>query len=154
MSTARIDLGKGLFATIDADDEELLLGRSWSVDGRGYVQGWMGGKNVKMHRVIMRAAPNQIVDHADGDKTNNQKSNLRFATKSENGANCKGRNPRSGFRGVYYQRGGRWVAKSNRRNFGSFDTPQEAAMARDNAMRLIFGKFARYNFPQEGELSA
>lgn len=153
MNTTRIELTKGKFAIIDAEDEHLTVGRSWSIDGRGYAQGWMNGKVVKLHRVIVSAPPGQIVDHIDGDKMNCRRSNLRFATKGQNSANCKGRGTSSGYRGVFISKG-KWQAKIGSRRVGTFDNPLDAAIARDNAMRAIYGSFARYNFPKEGELPA
>lgn len=59
----------------------------WVID-KGYALGRfkVNGKSVadKMHRLIMDAQKGQIVDHIDGNKLNNKRSNLRFVTHAEN----------------------------------------------------------------------
>jgi HNH endonuclease/AP2 domain len=90
-----------------------------------------------------------MIDHRDGDPTNNRWSNLRRATASQNGANS--RRPRdnsSGYKGVFLCRGsGRWrarVGKGGRKiHLGTFDTPEAAHAAYVAAARKLFGEFAR-----------
>lgn len=90
-----------------------------------------------------------LIDHRDGDGTNNRWTNLRQATRSQNCANC--RRPRdntSGYKGVHhYRRSGKWTAQicSNRKRFhlGTFETREEAREAYLKAARKLFGEFAR-----------
>ena len=90
-----------------------------------------------------------MIDHRDGDSTNNRWSNLRRATASQNGANS--RRPRhntSGYKGVVLcRRSGRWrasVRKNGRRIYlGTFATPEAAHDAYVAAARELFGDFAR-----------
>jgi hypothetical protein len=88
-----------------------------------------------------------LVDHRDGDPLNNRWSNLRRATRSQNGANrCVPRNNASGLKGVSLHRG-KWCAiirKQGRKHFlGYFSTPQAAHSAYVKAARRLFGEFAR-----------
>jgi hypothetical protein len=89
-----------------------------------------------------------MIDHRDGDSTNNRWTNLRRATASQNGANR--RRPRhniSGFKGAYLCRSGKWRARIRRNglaiHLGNYSTPQAAHAAYVTAARKLFGEFAR-----------
>ena len=89
-----------------------------------------------------------LIDHRDGDRSNNRWDNLRRATGSQNSANRRRhRNNKSGFKGVMQTESGRWRAgiHKNGRNqhLGIFATPQEAHAAYVAAARELFGEFAR-----------
>ena len=88
-----------------------------------------------------------VIDHRDGDATNNRWTNLRRATPSQNTAN--GRRPptnTSGYKGVSLFRG-RWRAfichKGRSINLGTLTTPEAAHAAYVAAARKLFGEFAR-----------
>jgi hypothetical protein len=88
-----------------------------------------------------------VIDHRDGDPSNNRWANLRRATRSQNSANRRiPRNNPCGFKGVSRHRG-KWdatICKKGRRHFlGSFLTPQAAHAAYVKAARKLFGEFAR-----------
>jgi hypothetical protein len=90
-----------------------------------------------------------MIDHRDGDGTNNRWNNLRRATMSQNAANR--RRPRhntSGYKGVYICcKSGKWRACIGKDGetiqLGRFETAQEAHEAYLKAARKLFGKFAR-----------
>jgi hypothetical protein len=90
-----------------------------------------------------------MIDHRDGDATNNRWSNLRRASASQNGANRgRSRQNSSGYKGVSLcRRSGRWEAyirkKRRRMHLGTFDTPEAAHDAYVAAARKLFGEFAR-----------
>jgi HNH endonuclease/AP2 domain len=90
-----------------------------------------------------------MIDHRDGDATNNSWSNLRQATASQNSANARRRRQNaSRYKGVSLdKRSGRCCAsirKNGRRIYlGTFDTPQAAHAAYVEAARKLFGEFAR-----------
>jgi hypothetical protein len=86
-----------------------------------------------MHRLIMGLEDRKlVVDHIDGDTLNNRRSNLRIATRQQNGWNRRGVE-RHNLRGAYLNKSGRWEAhiKADGRllYLGSFDTEQEAHAA-------------------------
>jgi hypothetical protein len=115
--------------------------RRITIEGRPYLAhhlAWLYVKGKWCRRVI---------DHQDGDPSNNRWSNLRSATRSQSNANrCIQRNNACGLKGVSRD-GGRWRAaiRKNGRDhrLGSFPTPQAAHAAYAKAARKLFGEFAR-----------
>jgi AP2 domain len=90
-------------------------------------------------------------DHIDGNGLNNQRSNLRPATASQN---CINRRTwgRSAYRGVsWFKLYSKWNAaisyQRKSRNLGYFASEEDAARAYDAAARELHGAFARLNFP-------
>jgi len=104
-----------------------------------------------MHRLIMKNPDNLDVDHIDGDRLDNQKSNLRKATQSQNSMNQKNQSGRSSnFKGVcWHTRDHKHQAyikiNQKRKHIGYFDSEIEAAKAYNAAAIKYFGEFARLN---------
>ncbi len=107
---------------VDDDDLESLKQYNWFIDNHGYA--WRNGRtvngkresNVKMHRQIMGSTPGdgRDVDHINGNKLDNRRSNLRRVTRSENMQNSTGHRDRrtSTERGVSAHRAsGKWIAQ-------------------------------------------
>ena len=99
-----------------------------------------------LHRWIIKAPPGVWVDHRDGDGLNNQRSNLRLATRSQNRANSVAVCGASGFRGVYAKPYGRFETRIGFRGqtiqLGYFGTPEEASAVYESARAELFGDFA------------
>lgn len=96
-----------------------------------------------------RAWPDQMIDHANGDRADNRLSNLRLATQTQQNYNMLPSVANSsGVRGVCWSsKGGYWRAyfTVNRRqkflgNFNSFD---DAVAARKRAEETYCGEFLR-----------
>jgi hypothetical protein len=92
-------------------------------------------------------------DHKNGNGLDNQRKNLRSATRPQNLWN-KGRRSdnTTGFKGVTKEaHGWRAVIKANgkRRHLGYFTSPELAARAYDAAAVEMHGEFARLNFPDD-----
>ena len=108
-----------------------------------------------MHREIIDVPAGKVVDHADGNRCNACRSNLRACGYDENGSNRrKRRTGSSRFKGVSLCRlTGKWDArcgpKSRPRHLGYFDDEVEAARAYDFAAVQRSGEFAHLNFPRE-----
>lgn len=111
----------------------------------------------KMHQAIIGAAPKgYVIDHINGNKLDNRRSNLRFVTHQQNTFNSKpktnvsGRLCRSRFKGVTW-RGDRHKWRScitidrKRHYIGLYDTEEEAAIAYNNAAIILFGEYANLN---------
>jgi hypothetical protein len=157
-----IPLSRGFTAIVDDEDYEYLSRYAWWADNLGYALTSVNqdGKkrNIRMHRMLTKAPIGSIVDHADGNPGNNQKSNLRVVTQSENLMNTRTRKNLSGFKGVgWYKHYQKWQArvhcKGRTYHIGYYDDPIEAARAYNVKARELFGEFARLN-EIPGEVSA
>lgn len=109
---------------------------------------------VQMHRSILSAPRGMEVDHIDGDGLNNQKSNLRLCTKSQNQHNRRPQCNKSGFKGVvWHKRNKRWQSQLMLEGryvyLGTYFCLIKAAKAYDEGANKHFGKFARLNFPDK-----
>lgn len=140
----------GLVAIVDDDDFDWLVDTGpWSVSDGYAVQGRHGNK---MHRDILGAPIGTRVDHRDGNRLNNQRANLRIATRpghSRNRAKTT-RTTSSRFKGVCWEaRRKRWMAYITVNDkfvwLGRFTDEVEAARAYDTAARERFGEYARPN---------
>jgi hypothetical protein len=150
-----IPLTEGLYTYVDAADYEWLSQWNWHITSGGYAARSGPGKQIFMHREIMQPPPGMVVDHADANKANNCRFNLRVCTRKQNQGNLpKQRGTHSRFKGVSYsKRHARCFAQCDfggrHRWLGFFDNEVEAARAYDYAAVQECGEYARVNFPQE-----
>lgn len=114
-----------------------------------------GGRVISMHRELMNAGDNEMVDHINGNTLDNRKENLRFCTKSTNAMN-RGipSNNKTGYKGVHYYKAYKnyqaYISCNKKRiNLGYFKTAEEAAIAYNNAALLYHGEFAKLNVIKE-----
>lgn len=152
-----IILSDGRKTQVDDEDYDFLNQWAWQSNGKYVVRQtasngsfYMGHEILKRHGFII----NGLVDHKDRDPLNNQKGNLRDATRSQNGANSKLQsNNTSGYRGVgFHRKLQKWTAEITVRGthirLGCFHDPVEAAKAYDKAAKRYFGDFATLNFKE------
>lgn len=166
--TKEIPLTRGMVALVDDEDFDRLVSMGkWHVlhsAGGGFYAGKRRpsseirlGKStiIFMHNYIMNTDETGKVDHYDRNGLNNQKYNLRFATKSQQMQNRRMHsNNKSGYKGVswnrYYKK---WQVflRDNKKpiGLGLFDSKYEAAKAYDRKAREIYGEFAVLNFGDE-----
>lgn len=112
-------------------------------------------KTIYLHRFIWELAGNaqtRILDHVDGQPLNNAESNLRAATASGNGSNCRTTHKNtSGYRGVCWdKKRRRWLAQIQNNGvhtyIGLYGNIIEAAVAYDLAAIELHGEFAVTNY--------
>lgn len=146
-----IPLSNGDIAFINGVDRDLYA-HKWQVSN-GYATRPIKRKSFAMHRIIMERIlgrplqSGEYVDHEDRDTLNNQRSNLRLATPSQNIVNSKV-NVRSQtkLKGVQYKPAlGKWRARIANEHLGYFDNPNDAARAYNEAAIRLFGEFAQLN---------
>ncbi len=125
------------------------------VDRQGRVMIRIHGKKLLAHRVAFLYHHGwlpKLIDHINGDPSDNRISNLRSASVSENAMNRARRSDSAGrFKGVHGdQRRGKFYARitahGKRRVIGGFDTDVAAAYCYDMASLEIHGAFGRTNF--------
>lgn len=155
MKLIKLEDCKSEYTTVDDEDYKYLTLYKW-YKTRGYARRsiTVNGKQMKqvMHRVVLDAPLGFMIDHKDGDKVNNQKSNLRFCTNSQNQANSKLSTRNStGFKGVHKNRKtSKFVAQCKIMGkyfyIGSFSNVVDAAKAYDSFLIENRGEFARTNF--------
>jgi hypothetical protein len=118
-------------------------------------------KFIRLHRFLVNPPDRKlVVDHMDGNKLNNQRSNLRICTRSQNAQNQRKlrTTTTSPFRGVCRLQSGLYRAtlqvEGTRVLQKEFVDEHEAARAYDHAARRFSGEYARLNFPRSGEQPA
>lgn len=127
------------YAIIDSEDIPLIKNIKWRINCNGYV---MNNSNLSvfLHRKVL--GTDQMVDHINGNRLDNRKTNLRIVTKSQNQMNVN-------YLGVYKHKD-RWQAKIKKNqkqlHLGLFTTFEEALYARWYAEKVLFGEYA---YPKE-----
>lgn len=157
-----LPLSQGRVALVDDEDHEWLSRWKWSakkVESKNKtnwyaVRAELRGGHTKiffMHREIMRTTKGQKVDHRDGCGLNNQRSNLRFCSQSQNMWNaCKAGAFTSRYKGVSWDKS-RSLWRSSINFFsehifiGRFQLEIQAAVAYNARSVLLFGEFANRN---------
>jgi len=122
----------------------------------GHRRGNLFKQALKAHRVAWAIHygewPTGEIDHANGDPADNRIVNLRIASSQQNKWN-RGSRPgsQSRFVGVQSNGCGKWYAQivldGQFKYLGTYDTEEEAALARDRVALKHHGEFARLNFP-------
>lgn len=144
---------------IDEDDLEKVSKYKWYINRDGYAQSRKSRlenperkqEQIKLHRFILNLKSNDgnIVDHINGNKLDNRKSNLRLCTNAQNQMNCK--TPKSnklGVKGVRFNKGKyeATIYKDGKSYYlGRFDTIEDASNKYNEAAKKLFKEFARLN---------
>lgn len=167
-----IPLTKGYVALVDDADYEWLHQWKWQAlinqrpnvthvyairstkrDGRR--------RQVMMHREILPPPPGMLIDHINFNGLDNQRTNLRICSPSQNTVRKRLIQNLYGMRGIQY-RGGPlpwvgYVMKDGRNRYTAhLPTPEAARDARDALARELYGEFAithaelKKNLPDQG----
>lgn len=129
---AECTLTKGKYAGtihwLSSEDVEAAKNIGWNLVPKGYLQGCVDGKNIRMHQFVMNRTDSKkpqcqchsathlflkkfptcyIIDHKDNNPLNNCRENLRWVTSADNNllklAHEKpNKNNKGGVRGIQY----------------------------------------------------
>jgi HNH endonuclease/AP2 domain len=152
-----IQVSNGKMAIVDDEDFEIVSKHHWHQDGAGYIRTniWKGNRKdsaPRLHRMVLPNTPKHLhIDHKNGDKLDNRKSNLRICSSSQNARNRGPQNNNtSGYKGVIYDKArSKWrseiCVEGKRKYLGRFTTAEEAAKAYNDAAIQFHGEFAYIN---------
>ena len=145
--TTVVTTSAGRTFLVDTSDLEQVKHYSWCYSKTGYLVANIKGKLVKLHRYLLQPDDGVIVDHINGNPSDNRRCNLRLCTSTQNARNVSaGKNSRTGVLGVKKVKGGKYVAHImvDRKSItlGRYDTIEEAAAARKEAEQRYFKEFA------------
>ena len=160
LSYREISLSNGRVTKVDPADYERLSQWKWYAQRVPSMQAFYaarhtlkseGRKTILMHREILglHIGDGLHGDHINGDTLDNRRINLRVATTSENGMNCKrSKRNKSGYKGVHWDKAKKkWMAYIQVRGrhtfLGYFETAEEAHVVRCKAETETYGEFAR-----------
>ena len=123
-----------------------------NITSSGYKMVCINGRQYQAHRIaykmVHKCDPDGMIDHIDGDMTNNRASNLRVASNKQNQGNSKKpRNNTSGLKGVsWHKKSSKWAAQinkgCNKKWLGVYDDKHDAHQAYMKAAAEYFGEFA------------
>ena len=147
---------------VDDSDFEFLSKHKWRIHKLKYTSyarttchvSYGKTYTLYLHQLLMKPPEGFITDHIDRDGLNNQRSNLRLATRSQNKANQKKHwKGTSKYKGVSWcSRDKVWTVRikctSKTINLGNFKDEIEAAKAYDIAAISFFKEFANLNFKE------
>src|SRR3990167_9704478 len=141
------------YVLVDNVDFVWLNQWKWGSDPHSYAirnnpEYELGGKrHIRMHRLINNTPEGFETDHIDRNPLNNQRTNLRTVTKTQNNINRSLQlNNKSGYRGIYWdKKNKKWRASiqinSKMINLGRYHNIQGAWLARKLGERIYFKEF-------------
>lgn len=148
-----IKLTQGKVALVDDEDFEWLNGFKWCADKNNYsfyaVRVSMG-KKIYMHREILNISLlKTLADHKDRNGLNNQRDNLRIATRSQNNTNKTPMGISKYLGVVWHGQVSKWMARVSKDSkvyhLGLFTNEEDAAIAYNKKAFELYGEFANQN---------
>ena len=134
---------------VDSVDVDLIKDRLWHFtksngvisNKRRAERGVGKSGHIKLHRLLMQPTKDMDIDHINGDKRDNRRSNLRVVEHWQNMVNTKSREMRNIERRTNSQTYCVRMKKSGKRYYiGNFATLRDAKAARDEAAKKIHGE--------------
>jgi len=125
-----------------------------SVKNDGYINIGIKGKYYKAHRLawlyVYGVMPDQLLDHINGNRSDNRIANLRPCNRAENQMNCSAIKGTSAYKGVSLnKKSGKWTAgirvNGKYTYLGRYETEEKAHAVYCFAAWRFFGEFARYS---------
>lgn len=146
----QILLTRGQFSIVDDEDFDYLNQWKWNCTKQGYAVRLEGAKRsrITIHQKLLNPPSGYDIDHINGDKLDNRRSNLRICTRAQNSRNQK---KRTGlYKGVSWNKSkNKWIAQIcfdyKNKHLGNFTNPIDAAKAYNEAALKYHGEFAYQN---------
>jgi hypothetical protein len=148
------DLDTGIFTWKVSKANRTKVGdvAGWSYNGYREIE--INNKAYKAHRLawlyVYGEMPKNLVDHVDGNRSNNKISNLREATYQENSENYKTpKTNKSGVKNVsWYKSLNKWVVsisiRKTKKTVGYYDDLELAELVAIEARNKYRGEFANH----------
>lgn len=139
MMVIRNRKGEAHHVYFSLEDLELVKKYKWCVKSHGYATN--SANDLRLHRAIMGVTESDVfVDHIDGNRLNNMRSNLRICDRGENKVNSKPSNKL----GVLNIRrlSGKWRVDFTNNGGRSFTDFFEALAWRNARAIELYGEFA------------
>lgn len=150
-----IQLTQGRIALVDDKDYDELSAHKWGCTNCGYAfrreHGSRKSPTVYMHVVIQGKKEGFHVDHINGNRLDNRRCNLRYATPSQNAYNIgKKKNGTSKYRGVFWNKATKsWrssiVCDGKKYSLGCYKDEEDAKLVYNVWARYLYGEYARIN---------
>lgn len=130
----------------DLEDFDKIKNYSW-YSFYGYICARERGsqKPIRLHRLIMNAPPDKVIDHINRNPSDNRKENLRICTQGDNTLNKKRKTNNPWGPGVRLMKSGHWEARLTYQGniyVKTFATFEEAYGYRKKLEQKYFGEFA------------
>lgn len=123
---------------IDKEDLQRVLQHAWFCYSKKYVATQVESGKLFLHHFLVGRKNGMIVDHKNGDRTDNRKENLRHVTHSANNVN------RKKVTGIFFDKVNKkwasYIGKNNKTYWlGRHKTYNEALLARINKEVELYG---------------
>jgi hypothetical protein len=127
---------------VDVEDLSMVLARNWHVTREGYAS---TGRHL-MHRMLcgLSVGDGLVVDHRNGNRLDNRRSNLRVCTRSQNAANKRPSKVNvSGVVGVWWAKKlGKWAVPSPSGKRAYFQDKEHAVEFKELMQEMVHGEYA------------